>query len=497
MAVARGTGKFKERMETKLRRLLAGLLLIFSFSAHAGEVEDVSDRAYRGRVESLLDQARETIDVSLFTINLRPVPEDPAYRLVEALVRAASRGVRVRLWLNSRGASVGSSRIFMRSDLQEELTKKGIKIFYVDSSRRLHDKLIVIDRRIVVEGSMNWTREALLKNFESASVIRSPELAGIKIKRLEAFPLLSAPFETPAPETPGEIFPFPLDLLENPEIFPASLENQEARTLALYLLFQEEAHRTGEKSFSISLEGWGARLPFKRRWIGPSLRFEMRRTLDLLEKRYGLIEWEKISTKEARVALKPVSSSDEIWVPLRFVESGYVKSLSPNGLFTYLIVLHKAQISGNVPFWLGSINDVAEEFHLSPVTLIRGLWELKRANLIEIFPSEKKLVEGRWERQFANRYLLNPILIPSERSARLEGLEKRYGTPLVRKAGELSDSLDEPEDLEVILELIRFLKRYPAEEVEEATRTVARFNRNNALRTPAYVRGILEAHETG
>ena len=486
-----------------LRRIsLPFLLLLFFFphflQAQANEketgppfAEDASDRAYLGRVLALIDSAEESVDVAMFTVNVKPVPDDPGYRLVEALQRAAEQGKQVRLWLNSRQASVGSSRIFMRPDIQQALEGKGIKIFYVDPRFRLHDKLIVIDSERVVDGSMNWTREALVKNFESVSIIRSKKLAQRKVARLELLPLLRKKDQLGGPPL-EEKFPFPVDLLRKAQIFPASLERQEARTLALYLLLVDEGWRGGEKTFSISLEEWGEKLPFKKRWIGSSLRFEMRRTLDFLKTRYGLIDWEKAGTEEAQVTLKPVSSSEQVFVPYRFLEGGYVRSLSPSALYTYLIARHKAQISGNVPFWLGPVGDVAKEFSLSPVTLLRGLWELKRANLIEIFPSEKKIVEGRWEREFTNRYLFNRVLLSSERTQEWEALQKKYGDQTLERARGLADSIDEPEDFEVVETFAQFLTHYPAPEVEEAVRTVARFNRNNALRTTAYVRGILE-----
>lgn len=139
--------------------------------------EDASDRAYLERILTLIRSAKASIEVAMFAVNVRPVPEDPGYRLLEALKQAAEEGKQVRLWLNSRQASVGANRIFMRRDLQEELEKKGIQIFYVHPGTRLHDKLIVVDPKIVVDGSMNWTREALLKNFESVSLIHSADLA--------------------------------------------------------------------------------------------------------------------------------------------------------------------------------------------------------------------------------------------------------------------------------------------------------------------------------
>ena len=457
--------------------------------------EDASDRDYLEQVISLIQNAGQSVDISMFAIQFQPQPEDAGNRLVQALGAAAGSGKRVRLWLNSRQASIGTNAIFMRPDLQRELIKKGLKLFYVDKSRRLHDKLIVIDRETVVDGSMNWTREALLNNFESVSVIHSPALAAQKITRLESLPAVEQTLQDMADGLEGKTFSFPMSLLKDPKIFPASLEGSQIRTIGLYLLLLENA-KTAGNTFEIELEAWGGRLPFKKQWFGPSLRHEMHRSLDFL-KGYSLIQWEETEKDKARVTLLPVESPEQIRVPEMLVKGGYCKILAARELFVYLIALRKAQVSGNVPFWLGPIADVAGEFYLSTVTLIRGLWELRRQNIIEIYPSEKKLVGGVWQREFTNRYLLNPLESPEKRQSRFNALNEKFGGALVSKARGFADAIDEPEDPEVVRQFVHLLKGYPEKDVQEAVRIVAGFNRNNALRTPAYVRGILAANHDG
>ncbi|OGW72409.1 MAG: hypothetical protein A2Y02_01135 [Omnitrophica bacterium GWA2_52_12] len=451
--------------------------------------EDASDRAYLERVLTLIQDARKSVDMAMFAIQYPPDPKEPANRLMRALAAAAQSGIRVRLWLNTRQAAIGTDRIFMRPDLQQELLRQGIRIFAVNKDRRLHDKLIVIDGNIVVEGSMNWTREALLKNFESVSIIHSAPLAAQKIKRLESLPAAEQMLKDISANT-EKTFALPLSLLTDPEIFPAALGGREIRTIALYLLLLAEAQSAGKNQFEIELETWGERLPARKRWIGRGLRQEMRRALDFL-KGYGLIEWQGAGENKARVTLLPVKSVEQILVPEALIKDGYIKTLEAKELFAYLIVLRKGQVASSVPFWLGSIADVAKEFHLNPVTLIHALWELRRRNLIEIYPSEKKWVGGVWQREFTNRYRINPLESPGQRLSRFDGLNQKFGEDLVLKARWLADQLDDPEDTEVVRELVHLLKNYPIQDVANAVRNVAGFNRNNALRTPAYVRGIL------
>lgn len=100
--------------------LLPSQLFAESPASQSCLAEDASDRIYLDRVIALIASAKNSVDVSMFAVNFQPNPEDPANRLVQALAGAASSGKRVRLWLNSRQASIGTNQIFMRPDLQNE-----------------------------------------------------------------------------------------------------------------------------------------------------------------------------------------------------------------------------------------------------------------------------------------------------------------------------------------------------------------------------------------
>ena len=86
-------------------------------------IEDASDRVYAGKITSLLKKARR-------------------------------QGVEVTLCLNTKlesqsAADVGKGPCFDR------LREAGVVIHLIPPVRRLHDKLIVLNRRFVVEGSTN------------------------------------------------------------------------------------------------------------------------------------------------------------------------------------------------------------------------------------------------------------------------------------------------------------------------------------------------------
>ena len=469
--------------------LLFGLLMPAVLMAQNIAVRDISDREYLPVVLSDIATAQSSIDVSMYSISITSSAQDPAGQLITALVNAAKSGKRVRIWLNSRQAAVGTQRTFLREDIQESLRQAGIELFYLEPSRRLHDKLLVIDRRIVIEGSMNWTREALMRNYESATRIESDELAVKKIERLESFPTIKNNGSQRLISTAA--FNFSAGLLTDEKKFPAALEEKEARSLALYLLLLAEADKNKTQTVHLSLKEWSKKLKFKNPKYGWFLANDMKRHLNFLKDRHQLLDWHEEKTDWVRVDLKPQIAGDKIRVPDDLIEGDYLKNLSGKTLFVYLIILRASQKESVLPFWMGNLDEVARGYHTNRLTMIQALTELKRMNWIEIFPGEKKLIEGVWRREYTNRYLINPIFSVEEKAGQIKALQKQFGEEWIVRAQKLADLIDEPEDAEVIREFAGFLKRYPAAEVEKATATVAGFSRNNPLRTTAYIRGIL------
>jgi phosphatidylserine/phosphatidylglycerophosphate/cardiolipin synthase-like enzyme len=58
----------------------------------------------------------------------------------------------------------------------------GIPTFIDDAHAIAHNKIIIIDREIIVTGSFNFTKAAEEKNAENLLVIRSKELARFYIE---------------------------------------------------------------------------------------------------------------------------------------------------------------------------------------------------------------------------------------------------------------------------------------------------------------------------
>ena len=95
------------------------------------------------RLLSLLNGAAMTLEVAVYSISLS--------LLGDALCEAAARGVAVRVLTDDQQAKAAGSDVM-------RLTKAGIPL-RTDTSERLHmhHKFAVIDGKLLLSGSFNWT----------------------------------------------------------------------------------------------------------------------------------------------------------------------------------------------------------------------------------------------------------------------------------------------------------------------------------------------------
>lgn len=112
-------------------------------------------------IERMLCAARTSVDAALYRLS------NP--QLARALHNAARRGVRVRVILDQE-------KYAMTASTRELLIKLQIP-FRLMSGRcgryaKMHHKFAILDGRIAVAGSYNWTLESEKQNYEFLLVLR-------------------------------------------------------------------------------------------------------------------------------------------------------------------------------------------------------------------------------------------------------------------------------------------------------------------------------------
>jgi cardiolipin synthase A/B len=106
----------------------------------------------------------------------------PGPRVIRSLLRAAGRGVQVRLLLPHK-SDVPLVRLVSRT-CYAQLLKSGVQIFELDSAV-LHAKVLLIDGNWVMVGSANLDQRSFHRNYELNVVVDSPDFGAQVAEMLE------------------------------------------------------------------------------------------------------------------------------------------------------------------------------------------------------------------------------------------------------------------------------------------------------------------------
>ncbi|MES2979902.1 MAG: phospholipase D family protein [Pseudomonadota bacterium] len=162
--------------------------------ADQSDVEDAQETLVDGLLQLVSQAQRELLIVSPYFV--------PGPRMLEQLAAIRRKGVRIRVLTNSLSsndapaAHVGYARyrkslLALGIELHEMRAEQGgsLAVFgssgALSSKASLHSKIVVMDGRLVVIGSMNLDLRSQLQNTEIALVIRSRALAAQATRVIE------------------------------------------------------------------------------------------------------------------------------------------------------------------------------------------------------------------------------------------------------------------------------------------------------------------------
>jgi hypothetical protein len=157
-----GQQKFDGKVFTQLRTYTVGSATVGVYFTPSGAPQKI--------VRDLIRQAKETIQIAMFYFT-----DD---LLMAELAAAQARGVTIEAVWDFRGWER-----FEDSEVDDALH---LGIGVVDALPGLvHHKFVVIDHKIVITGSTNWSDSGLFSNDENLLVIESPALAAQFSQHLE------------------------------------------------------------------------------------------------------------------------------------------------------------------------------------------------------------------------------------------------------------------------------------------------------------------------
>lgn len=120
---------------------------------------------YVAGVLPAINSAQQCISIIIFDWRIyRHNPQQPVMQMLDALTLAAARGVQVRVLTQHAG-------------VRAELKQRKIESKALYHEKLVHAKLMIIDKKVVVIGSHNYTQSAFARNLEVSALVESIELA--------------------------------------------------------------------------------------------------------------------------------------------------------------------------------------------------------------------------------------------------------------------------------------------------------------------------------
>lgn len=148
-----------------------------------GQIIVQADKEYYETLTSLIQHARQRIDMTMFIFKTTSSPNNKPGLLVRELGKAAERRIKIRVILEKSGYD---DKLNMENQrVSKKLRKKGIKVIFDNPKTTTHAKLVVVDNRYCLVGSHNLTHSALAYNHELSLLVDSTTLAEELLKYMD------------------------------------------------------------------------------------------------------------------------------------------------------------------------------------------------------------------------------------------------------------------------------------------------------------------------
>lgn len=121
------------------------------------------------KIISWINEAKKTLDICMYTLSHQ--------LLSETVIKAHKRGVCVRVIVDSD--SIKTTWKMGNLGIAKKVKQKyfGVKL--------MHHKIIVIDNKKVILGSLNWTPMAVRNNWENTFITNAPNIVNSYCKEFE------------------------------------------------------------------------------------------------------------------------------------------------------------------------------------------------------------------------------------------------------------------------------------------------------------------------
>jgi phosphatidylserine/phosphatidylglycerophosphate/cardiolipin synthase-like enzyme len=148
-------------------------------SGAVAEVVPVIGPDYYLTLNWLIQQAKHSLSLTIFTSS---VNRGNSYHKIRKLLLNISGKIkkndletRAVLYRGTRDNGIG----LRNEGFAREAVKLGLKIRLSPAGTFLHSKVVIVDRRLVLIGSHNFSSSSMSKDYEASILIESPQIADV------------------------------------------------------------------------------------------------------------------------------------------------------------------------------------------------------------------------------------------------------------------------------------------------------------------------------
>ncbi len=162
---------------TYFNQLVADPSHLHPTTTKSGNVTMLTDTAYEDQLLDVISKATTSLDASMYDFNFDG--KDPkAKEVMDALVAAAAKGVKVNIWLEQNSdASVDPEITKNNEAAAAYLRAHGVTVNLDDPTQISHQKFIIRDQQELLMGSTNWTENDFNERHQINWRVADPKLA--------------------------------------------------------------------------------------------------------------------------------------------------------------------------------------------------------------------------------------------------------------------------------------------------------------------------------
>ncbi|MCG2708272.1 MAG: phospholipase D-like domain-containing protein [Candidatus Omnitrophica bacterium] len=471
-------------MRLRTLSMIIGFVLITAQGfCYTADVVPLCNQEYFPAAQKGISQAKKSILLVMYLISFNKEDKNSkVFQLMDELVKAKLRGVEVKVILDYQSSS---SKTATQSNYEafHFLKDNGIDAYFDGAVVYTHNKAIVIDKRIVISGSHNWSDAALARNNETSFLINSPKLASQLLDEFSQIKLSGQELEE------GSRVQIPYWAMEKNGIIPDMLHRHDKNGLDTWLMLLRDFDGNAKGMINTNYEVLAEGLGFLKRMDWAIYRRDINRLLRHLNELYKLFQIDTQLNQPIKVRLLKEIGKENFSLPRAYWDYGWANRLDLNAKVCLLINLAELGRNHQLPEWSLSRPQIIEKYGVGMNSLYRGMKALRDFNIIDVRCSE---IDVGYENRMASTTVFLGLYDMREFEQSLKRLEDTYGRELITKSRNYAIIVFKGFDLTVIEMTASFINTYGAAKVDEAFKVVAKKNPDNPKRSFGYVTGILE-----